>query len=136
MDFEALALAVDERVRTPAADRDDATLYAVRLAGGDLELEVLARGEARRLPQDVRPPAGVAAIALSAGAWAAPTDPDGSTPVRPSEHPDRWRVHVTTLVAGDGVDVSVIRRSDGQPEIMAGAVGLLHRRLVRCWARR
>ena len=136
MDLEALALAVDERVRRPAADRTDACLYGVRCSGAEIALELLAEGEARRLPQNVRPPAGLCAIALSAGAWAAPLEHDGSMTARPSLHPERRRVHITTLVTGDGAECSVIRSGDGDPAVVRDGHGVLHRRLLRCWARR
>src|SRR5207248_3312066 len=62
MDLEALALAVDERVWSPAAERRSGRLYAVRChsgAGADVGgvvLELLAEGEARTLPQQVHLP--------------------------------------------------------------------------------
>jgi hypothetical protein len=136
MDLDALALAVDERLHRPAADRDHARLYGVRVSASDIELEELARGEARDLPQNVRPPAGLAAIALSTGAWAAPLDDDGSIAARPSLHPQRWRVHVTTLVGADGVERSVIRAGDGEPTLVGDGFGLVHQRMLRCWSRR
>src|SRR5438105_11434664 len=92
MELEALALTVDELVRAPAAERGSGRLYAVHCApdaagdtysleGGGSDaagvvLELLAEGEARTLPQRVRPPAGVRAIALASGVWAAPMDDD------------------------------------------------------------
>jgi hypothetical protein len=89
----------------------------------------------------VRPPAGVFAIALSATAWAAPMDDDdlpaGWTRTRPSQHPQRRRAHTTVLVAGDpGEDVSVLRYAGGEPQVLRGGVGLVHERLLDCWARR
>ena len=155
MDLEALALAVDELVRVPAARRGSGRLYAVRCgadtAGGDGEagdgsdgaagvvLELLAEGEARTLPQKVHPPAGVRAIALASGVWAAPMD-DDLLHRSPSQHPQRRRAHVTVVVAAEGdrdaVDVSVLRYGDGAPTVIRGGVGLIHQRLVRCWSRR
>ena len=154
MDLEALALAVDELVAVPAAERRCGRLFAVRCtpdaagdggphadpggSAGTVVLELLAEGEARTLPQKVRPPAGVQAIALSSGVWAAPLDDRPGTP--PSQHPDRRRAHVTVLVAPEGdrdaVNVSVLRYGDGTPAILRGGIGLIHQRLVRCWSRR
>jgi hypothetical protein len=170
MDLEALALAVDEHIRVPAAERQDGRLYAVRSApgigtdhdraggarngrgddddGGDdstdgagaaVVLELLAEGEARTIPQKVRPPAGVQAIALASGVWAAPMEPEGlNTP--PSQHPERRRAHLTVVVGReadrDGVDVSVLRYGDGSPTVMRGGIGLIHQRMLRCWSRR
>src|SRR5581483_4119507 len=133
MDLETLALAVDEQVRVPAAERRHGRLYAVRCdgagnepdaerdgasaggAGGGarVELELLAEGEARTLPQKVHPPAGARAIALVSGVWAAPMDEAGLA-LPPSRHPERRRGHLTVIVGGedghDGVDVSVLRQ--------------------------
>ena len=142
MDLEALALAVDERIRVPAAERRSGRLYAVRSGpepDRDLVLELLAEGEARTLPQKVRTPAGVLAIALASGVWVAPMEPDG--PSRPpSQHPERRRAHLTVLVGveggRDGVDVSVLRYSDGAPTVLRGGVGVIHQRMLRCWSRR
>lgn len=188
MDLEALALAVDERVRFPAAERRDGRLYAVRCepdpdgdepdgdhgsdnargddggddpddGGGDASptsgpstsgapaptsrddvvLDLLAEGEARTLPQKVRPPDGVQAIALASGVWAAPMEDDGPS-LSPSQHPERRRAHLTVVVGTeggrDGVDVSVLRYGDGSPTVLRGGVGLIHQRMLRCWSRR
>ena len=156
MDLEALALAVDELVRVPAAERRLGRLYAVRCTadavraaddGGDgdgsgagVVLEVLAEGEARTLPHKVRLPAGVRAIALASGVWVAPMEDDGTFRRRPSEHPERRRAHVTVVVAPEGdrdaVDVTILRYGDGAPTVLRGGLGVLHQRLIRCWSRR
>ena len=165
MDLDALALVVDDRLHSPAAERGLGRLYAVRcnlgvpsgavaatsgdrclsvsngritvLADGTI-LELLAEGEARSLPQKVRPPAGLDAIALTSGVWVAPLD-DCAT-LRPSQHPDRRRAHVTTLIACEGdcdaVDVSVLRYGDGAPTVMRGGMGIVHQLVLRCWGRR
>ena len=164
MDLEALALTVDEQVRVPAADRQPGRLYAVRWTddhdGDDtpppacpasssgspppapaegVVLELLAEGEARALPRTVRPPAGLRAIALSSGVWAAPLD-DGHDALPPSRHPDRRRAHVTVVVGAEGrrdaVEVSVLRYGDGAPTVLRGGIGLIHQRMLRCWSRR
>ncbi|MCA1846033.1 MAG: hypothetical protein LC792_23145 [Actinobacteria bacterium] len=154
MELEALALAVDEIVRLPAAERRTGRLYAVHCTGtaagdddddtdpGDgaagVVLELLAEGEARTLPQRVRPPAGVRAIALASGAWAAPLEDGPNLP--PSQHPERRRAHLTVIVAPegerDGVEVSVLRYGEGTPTVLRGGVGLIHQRMLRCWSRR
>jgi hypothetical protein len=151
MNLEALALAVDEHIRVPAAERRSGRLYAVlrepggggdgalELPGSGVVLELLAEGEARTLPQKVRPPAGVQAIVLSSGVWAAPMEPDGSGRP-PSQHPERRRAHLTVLVGAedglDGVEVSVLRYGDGAPTVLRGGVGVIHQRMLRCWSRR
>ena len=155
MNLEALAMTVDELVQVPAAERGSGRLYAVRCnpdAAGDSDpqegagsdaagvvLELLAEGEARTLPQKVRPPAGVRAIALASGVWAAPMD-DDLLHRSPSQHPQRRRAHLTVVVATEGdhdaVDVSVLRYGDGSPTVMRGGIGLIHQRMVRCWSRR
>ena len=148
MDLEMLARMVDELVRVPAADRVDARLYGVRLfdddekedgdgdGGGRVLLDELGRGEAREIPRRVRPPAGLAAIALTTTGWAAPTNEDGTCAGSPSRHPRRRRIHVTALIGGDGEDVSVLRYGDGEAQVVRGAIGVVHERLLRCWRRR
>ena len=155
MDLEALAVTVDQLVHAPAAERGSGRLYAVRCTpdtagdsapqeeavreAADVVLELLAEGEARTLPQKVRPPAGVRAIALASGVWAAPMD-DDLWHRSPSRHPQRRRAHLTVLVGVEGehdaVDVSVLRYGDGSPTIMRGGIGVIHQRMVRCWSRR
>jgi hypothetical protein len=143
MDLEALALAVDDRIRVPAAERSAGRLYAVRsesdAEGDGVALDLLAEGEARTLPQRVRVPAGVQAIALASGVWVAPMEDDG--PNRPpSQHPERRRAHLTVLIGceddRDAVDVAVLRYGDGAPTVLRGGVGLIHQRMLRCWSRR
>jgi len=154
MDLEALALAIDEIVHVPAAERRTGRLYAVHCtppaAGADagdadpgggaagVVLELLAEGEARTLPQRVRPPAGVRAIALASGVWAAPLA--AGRALSPGRHPERRRAHVTVVVAPDGdrdgVEVSVLRYGEGTPTVLRGGVGLIHQRMLRCWSRR
>ena len=170
MDLESLAMAVDERVRVPAAERNVGRLYAVRCdpdpdggegdcagvtligrhgdddgdddpAGGGhghrVVLELVAEGEARTIPRKYRPPAGLRAVALASGVWAAPLDGWGPGP---SRHPERRRAHLTVIVGEDGlrdgVDVSVLRYGDGEPAVLRGGAGLIHLRLLRCWSRR
>lgn len=155
MDLEALTMTVDELVHSPAAERGSGRLYAVHCtpgAAGDTDppggdgsdaagvvLQLLAEGEARTLPQKVRPPAGVRAIALASGVWAAPMD-DDLLHRSPSRHPQRRRAHLTVLVGvegdSDAADVSVLRYGDGAPTVLRGGVGLIHQRMVRCWSRR
>jgi hypothetical protein len=143
MDLEALALAVDDRIRVPAAERSAGRLYAVRsesdAEGAGVALDLLAEGEARTLPQRVHVPAGVQAIALASGVWVAPMEDDG--PNRPpSQHPERRRAHLTVLIGceddRDAVDVAVLRYGDGAPTVLRGGVGLIHQRMLRCWSRR
>src|SRR5438132_10693384 len=55
------------------------TAAAGECADDAVVLELLAEGEARTLPQRVRLPAGVQAIALASGVWVAPMEDDGST---------------------------------------------------------
>lgn len=138
MDLEALARAVDEQAHTPGTERLPARLFGVRLLpGGPVRLEELGRGEARTLARQVRPPAGLAAIALTATAWAAPMEDGGTASARPSRHPDRRQVQITVVMGGDGEDITVLRPDGGgAPEFLRGGVGVVHQRLQCCWSRR
>jgi hypothetical protein len=141
MDLEALVRLVDERVHVRGADRTAARLYGVRLLDGEeaeerVHLEELARGDARAITRRLRPPAGLAALALATTGWVAPMEDDGTMSARPSEHPQRRRIHVTVLVGGTDEDVSVLRSGDDEPRLVRGAVGVVHELLVRCWRHR
>lgn len=143
MDLETLATVVDDLVHIPGAERVIARLYGVRLFGDDdgeagrVLLDELGRGYAREVPRRVRPPAGLAAVALTTTGWGAPLAVGGNLPERPSRHPERRRIHVTALVGGDGEDVSVLRfADDDEPMIVRGGIGVVHDLLVRCWNRR
>jgi hypothetical protein len=56
--------------------------------------------------------------------------------LRPSEHPQRRRIHHTCVVHGDGTDVSVVRYDDGRPLLMHDGVGVVLELLRACWSRR
>ncbi|MGH8991789.1 MAG: hypothetical protein ACRDZ7_09715 [Acidimicrobiia bacterium] len=138
MDLEVVAREVERRAHGPASGRPPARLFGVRVdVGGTVVLEELGRGEARDLPRRVRPPAGLAALALTATAWAAPMEADGTLSVRPGCHPHRRHVRLTVVIAGAGEDVTILR-DDGSasPQVLRGGTGVVHDRLVRCWARR
>ena len=61
---------------------------------------------------------------------------DGSVRGRPSQHPERRRVHHTALVYGDGADVSVLRYEGESPLLLRDGVGLVLDLLRACWAQR
>jgi hypothetical protein len=137
LDLESLALAVDARVLALPEGVDPARLFGVRLRPRGVMLVPLWSGVARELPPWLSPPTEVLAIALATRGWAAPLDDDGGMTVRPSEHPERRRIHQTAIVTGDGDDISVLRYDDEiAPVILRGAVGAVHELLVACWARR
>jgi hypothetical protein len=132
MDMDELALAVDERVLALPEGIDPARLFGVQVErDGAFDLLPLWSGVARELPPSVVPPGGLRAIALETGGWAAPMD-EG----RPSLHPLRRRVHNTTLVYGDGRDISALRYEDDPPLLLCGGVGIVPALLVGCWQRR
>jgi hypothetical protein len=67
--------------------------------------------------------------------WAAPLDEcDEFRP--PSQHPERRRIHATTLVYGDGADITVMRTADQEPQLLRGAIGEVNDRLQSCWSAR
>src|SRR5262245_61536077 len=137
LDLESLVRAVEARVLALPEGVDPARLFGVRLRPHGVMLVPLWSGVARELPPWVSPPGDVVAIALATRGWAAPIDDDGGMTMRPSEHPEKRRIHHTALVTGDAEDVSVLRYDD-QPEpiVLLGAVGLGHDLLVACWLRR
>jgi hypothetical protein len=141
VDPTELVLAIDERVRSLPPGCDPARLFGVRprtsQPEGDFVLIPLWSGVAREIPAWVQPPRGVVGIALQTGGWAAPMEGDGSVSGRPSEHPERRRIHHVTLIHGGGEDISVLRyEGDADPLVLEGAIGYVQEVLLACWARR
>jgi hypothetical protein len=138
-DLDALARAVDERVLALPEGCDPARVFGVRLRPRGVMLVPLWSGVAREIPSWLVPPPDVVAVALTTRGWAAPMEDDGSVACRPSEHPQRRRIHQTVVVGGDGDDVSVLRYEDdpaAEPLLLHEAMGVVHARLVACWLRR
>lgn len=144
-DLRDLARAVDVLVGVDPSDRADAVLYAVSLRPGALpHLHVLVAGPARGLARRIRPPAGLAAVALVTSGWAAPLgEADALDAPVPSLHPARRRVAVTALVGselGPGLPGttawSCLRVAGESPKLVAGGLGVIHEQLIRCWERR
>jgi hypothetical protein len=137
-DLDALALAVDERIRALPPGCDPARLFGVRIRPRGVVLVPFWSGVAREIPQWLAPPGGVVAIALETGGWAAPMNPDGTVSTRPSRHPKRQRIHHTVIIGGAGEDVSVLRYNDlaRDPLVLRDGVGLVLELLLAVWARR
>lgn len=142
MDLRALALAVDEQVYRPPSDREiSMRCYGVRLPEGSAtpELRLLEKGEGRRILRRLRLPRGLTALAVTAAGWRAPMEADGSMEERPSRHPDRQRIHATTVVSGDGELMTVMRTAgvdpSGRVEVMPGGEGVVPELLQQCWRR-
>jgi hypothetical protein len=142
-DPRALALAVDERLRALPPGCDPARLFAVRLRADGFVLVPFWSGVAREIPTWVFPPRGADALALETTGWAAPMEPDGSVAARPSRHPERRRIHHTTVLHGAGEDISVLRYEDenedepaDEPVILEDAIGVVPDLLRACWSRR
>jgi hypothetical protein len=136
LDFDELARAVDERVLALPVGCDPARAFGVRVRDEDgFVLVPFWSGVAREMPYGLSPPDGCVAIALECRGWAAPMD-DIDGVMRPSEHPQRRRIHHTCLVCGAGADVSVVRYEDGEPLTMRDGVGVVLDLLRACWSRR
>jgi hypothetical protein len=134
-DFDGLARAVDERVLELPIGCDPARCFGVRLRGDGFVLVPFWSGVAREMRFGVMPPDRCVAIAMETCGWAAPLD-ECDELRRPSTHPQRRRIHATTLVYGDGADITVMRTEDGPPECMRGGVGVVPELLRACWAAR
>ena len=135
-DLDALARVIDECVLSLPESDEPARLFGIRVAGDELELVELWAGAGRLLPDELVPPPGLLALAFASGGWAAPLDDDGSMDCRPSEHPQRRRMHHTAIVGGEGVDIGVLRVGNEEPQVMRGAFGVMPERLLQCWERR
>ena len=67
---------------------------------------------------------GVGGLPVESGGWAAPLDDDAT--LRPSQHPQRRRMHQTAIVYGpDGTDVSVLECVGEPLQVLRGAVGVV-----------
>ncbi len=137
LDPESLARAVDERVLELPPGCDPARMFGVRVRDNSDRIVLVPfwSGVAREIPLWVCPPSGCVAIALETTGWAAPLDDDLSVHTRPSQHPQRRRIHHTALVHGNGDDVSVLRDRDSVT-VLFGAVGVVADLIRACWARR
>ena len=136
MQWDVLAREIDDRVRALPEGCDPARLFGVRMRDdGSFVLVPFWSGVARELPARIVPPDGCAAIAMETGGWAAPMD-ELADVLRPSEHPERRRIHHTCVVYGNGVDVSVLRYDDEAPLLLHDGVGLVLDLIRACWAKR
>jgi hypothetical protein len=136
MQWDVLAREIDDRVRALPEGCDPARVFGVpRRDDGSFVLVPFWSGVARELPARLTPPDRCDAIALETGGWAAPLD-EVSDAVRPSEHPQRRRIHHTCVVFGNGSDVSVLRYDDEPPIVLHDGVGLVLDLMRACWARR
>jgi hypothetical protein len=137
LDLDSLARAVEDRVLALPEGCDPGRVFGVRLRERGVMLVPLWSGVARDIPMALSPPKDVVAVALATRGWAAPMEDDGTMLARPSEHPERRRVHQTVVVSGDSEVVSVLRY-DGvdDPILLRGGAGVVHDRLVHCWQRR
>jgi hypothetical protein len=134
-DIEVLARLVDERIGALPEGLDPARLFGVRLRDEGFVLVPFWSGVAREIPYALRPPDGCVAIALDTGGWSAPLD--DCDIMRPSEHPSRRRIHTTTLIHGDGEDVTVLTYDgDSNLQVMRGGVGVVPERMRAVWSRR
>jgi hypothetical protein len=130
---DALARAVDERVLALPEGCDPARLFGVRLRTDWFMLVPFWSGVAREIPYGLAPPDDCVAIAIESGGWSAPLD---GLVERPSQHPLAQRMHSTSLMYGDGIDVSVLRIGDQEPVVLRGGVGTVPDLMRACWARR
>jgi hypothetical protein len=130
----ALAREVDDRILALPEGLDPARLFGVRRRERRVVLVPFWSGVARELPPETRPPDECCAIAMESGGWSAPMDDDFPS-LRPSQHPARRRMHSTVLVYGNGVDVTVLRCDDAEPQLLRGGVGLVLDLMLSCWAR-
>jgi hypothetical protein len=136
VDLDLLALLVDDRVLGLPIGCDPARLFGVRLRDDGVALVPFWSGIARGIPHRLVPPDGCVGIALESCGWAAPLD-ETVSPIRPSQHRERRRMHQTALVYGPiGADVTILRVEDDPPQVMRGAVGAVVDLLRSCWANR
>ena len=135
-DIDELARAVHARIARFPLGQDPARAFGIRLRDDNgFALVPFWSGVARELPARLTPPDGCWGIAVESGGWAAPLDDDAT--LRPSQHPQRQRMHQTAIVYGpDGTDVSVLECVGEPLQVLRGAVGVVPELMRACWARR
>jgi hypothetical protein len=134
--IDDLARAVHARVAEIPMTEEPSRFFGIRVRGDGFVLVPFWAGVAREIPRWLAPPDGCWGVALAGGGWAAPMD-DELSGIRPSQHPQRWRMRHTAIVYGpDGTDVSVLECEDQPIQVLRGAVGLIPELMRACWARR
>ncbi len=115
-------------------------LIVICREGEEIQFNVHGEVTHVELRDVVVPPPNAIAIALLCGGWMAQSDDQTSSQpldMRPSRHPDRRRVHSTTVIGGAFSMVTVLRVLEHpDPMILTGCtVGRVPDALEACWLR-
>jgi hypothetical protein len=142
VDLVLLAELCDAIFDGDPADRDvEPWLLAIVDSGEDLAFHLYGPVSHEELADWVVPPEGCRALVLRCGGWMSPAA-EGATDrvpehLRPSRHPDRRRIHNTTLIGNDFEIVSVLRVAGNERQTLTGEChGRVPEALRACWSRR
>ena len=136
LDLVKVARRVHATSGSDAADRDGpASLFAISTSSeAALELSLLGRGLALEVLERASVPSGAVAIALCAAGWIVRDVGPGD--LRPSRHPLRRRVAMTSVIGGHGEPelVTLIRVAGAPEEVLIGGDGEIPDALWRSWS--
>jgi len=131
MELLELFDAFDAFIRSIPGEPAPAELFMIRIVDEGFAIRHLWSGVARELPETVAPEPGVAGLLLASRGWAAPLE---GLPA--SQHPERRRVRLLTLVCGPGAVLTRMHADGDEPQLLPDGEGDVPERLRRCWSRR
>lgn len=114
MNITAMAMTIDDLVHNHTDDpfEIDALLYACDDDGAYL---LGTNPDPYELLQETKRPSYINAVALVMVGYASPHDPENPSNIRPSQHPERYRIRIVTMKTIDGF-CNIMRREDDPDE--------------------
>lgn len=114
MNITAMAMTIDDLVHNHTDDpfNIEALLYACDNDGAYL---LGANPDPYELLQETKRPSYINAVALVMVGYASPHDPENPSNIRPSQHPERYRIRIVTMKTIDGF-CNIMRREDDPDE--------------------
>lgn len=115
MNITAMARTIDDLVHNHTNDpfEIDALLYACDNDGAYL---LGSNPDPYELLQETKRPSYINAVALVMVGYASPHNPEKPNGIRPSQHPERYRVRIVTMKTIDGF-ANTMRREDEPDEV-------------------
>lgn len=134
MNITAMARTIDDLVHNHTNDpfEIDALLYACDNDGAYL---LGSNPDPYELLQETQRPSYINAVALVMLGYASPHDPNKPSNIRPSQHPERYRIRIVTMKTIDGF-CNIMRREDDPDEpqdLGGGGEGAICEALDEWW---